>query len=61
MNNYTMECYEMKREILNFSKKISKNMSKPERKFIQDTLYGIAASGSCLISEMARSLQEEIK
>ena len=61
MNNYTMECYETKREILNFSKKISKNMSKPERKFIQDTLYGIAASGSCLISEMARSLQEEIK
>ena len=23
MNNYTMNCYEMKREILNFSKKIS--------------------------------------
>ena len=26
MNNYTMDCYEMKREILNFSKKMSKGL-----------------------------------
>lgn len=61
MNNYTMNSYETKREILNFSKKIAKNMSKPEKKFIEDIEYGIAASGSSLISEIARSLKEEIK
>ena len=61
MNNYTQNIYEMKREILNFSKKISKGLNKSESKFIQNIEYGISASGSCLISEIARSLQEDIK
>ena len=61
MNNFNSNTYEMKREILNFSEKITKNMSKPENKFVKDIEYGIAASGSCLISEISRSLQEDIK
>lgn len=61
MNNYTMNCYEMKREIINFSKKISKGLNKSENKFIQDIEYGIAKSGSCLISEISRNLGENIK
>lgn len=60
MNNYTMNCYEMKREIVTFCKKISKGLNKPENKFIQDIEYGIAKSGSCLISEISRSLDEKI-
>ena len=61
MNNFTKNTYEMKREILNFSKKIAKKLSKSEKKFIQDIEYGIAASGSCLISDISRSLNEDIK
>lgn len=41
MNNFTTNTYEMKREILNFSKKISNNLNKSDKKFIQDMEYGI--------------------
>ena len=61
MSNFTTNTYEMKREILNFSEKIAKKLSKSEKKFIQDIEYGIAASGSCLISDISRSLNEDIK
>lgn len=61
MNNFTTNTYEMKREILNFSKKISNNLNKSEIKFIQDIEYGISRSGSCLISNISRSLMEDIK
>lgn len=61
MNNFTMNCYEMKRDICNFSKKITNGLSKPESKFITDILFGISRSGSILISEISRSLKENIK
>ena len=61
MTNFTMNSYEMKRDILNFSKKISKSVNKPTSKFIMDMQFGLAKSGSCLISEIARSLNENIK
>ncbi len=61
MNNYTIEVYEMKREILNFSKKISEGLNKKERKFILDMQYGLSKSKSCLISEISRTLNEKIK
>lgn len=61
MTNFTMNCYEMKREILNFSKKISKGVNKSTSKFVMDMQYGLSKSGSCLISNIARSLDENIK
>lgn len=61
MNNFTTNTYEMKREILNFSKKISNNLNKSDKKFIQEMEYGISKSGSCLISNISRSLMEDIK
>jgi hypothetical protein len=61
MNNFTTNTYEMKREILQYSDKISKNLNKSETKFIKDMQYGIAASGSCLISNISRSLKEKIE
>ena len=61
MNNYTLNTYEMKRDILKFSDKISNNLSKPTKKFIMDSLYGIAKSKSCLISNIARALKEDVK
>lgn len=60
MNNFTTNTYEMKREIVTFSKKIAKGLNKSENKFIQDIEYGIAKSGSCLISSISRSLNEKI-
>jgi len=61
MNNYTMNAYEVKRDLLNFSKKISEGVNQPTTKFIMDIQFGLAKSGSCLISEIARSLNENIK
>lgn len=61
MNNFTTNTYEMKREIVNFSKKISTGLNKSTSKFVMDMQYGLAKSGSCLISNIARSLDENIK
>ena len=61
MYNFTTNTYEMKREILNFSKKMSNGLNNPTTKFVMDMQYGLAKSGSCLISNIARSLDEDIK
>ena len=61
MSNYIMDCYEMKREILNFSQKVSKGLNKKGIKFVCDMQYGLSKSKSCLISEISRSLSEDIK
>ena len=61
MNNFTMNAYEMKRDLLNFSKKVSHGVNQPTAKFVMDMQFGLAKSGSCLISEIARSLNESIK
>ena len=61
MNNYTMNSYEVKRDLVNFSKKISKGLNKPNTKFVMDMLFGIGSCGSTLISNIARSLKEDIK
>lgn len=61
MNNYTTECYEVKREILKFSNKRSDNLDKPTKKFISDMIYGIEKNESILFSNIARALNEDIK
>lgn len=61
MTNFTMNSYEMKREIVNFAKNISTSVNKSTSKFVMDMEYGLAKSGSCLISQIARSLDEDIK
>jgi len=58
MNNFTTNTYEMKREIVNFSNKISSGLSKPTSKFVMDMQYGLAKNGSCLISNIARALDD---
>ena len=51
----------MKREILNFSKKVSANTNKVTTKFVMDMQYGISKSQSSLISNIFRALDEKIK
>ena len=61
MANFTSNTYQMKREILTFSNKISKKLSKPDRKFTADMTYGILASGSCLLTDIVDQLHEPAK
>lgn len=61
MNNFTKETYQTKREIFNFSKKITKGTFKPTQKLTQDMIYGMLSSKSCLLSDISRELKEEIK
>lgn len=39
MNNFTTNTYQIKREIVNFSKKICKNSNKVESKFVTDMIF----------------------
>ena len=61
MNYFTMNTYEMKREIVNFSQKMSSGLNKSTSKFVMDIQYGLSKGGSCLISNVARALDEDIK
>lgn len=61
MNNFTTNTYEMKRDIVNFSKKLCKNSDKPETKFVTDMIYGISKSKDVLLSSIAEALNEDTK
>ena len=61
MLNSTSNTYILKREILTFSNKISRNLPKPERKFVADMNYGMLASGSCLLTDIVDHLHEPSK
>jgi len=43
-----------------FSGRLSVGLSKPARRFVEETLYGIAARGSVRLTEIARALDEPI-
>lgn len=60
MINYNRLGYEMKRDLANFSQKISKGLKRPESKFILQMLYGILAGNKVHLSGIARSLNEKI-
>ena len=61
MLNSTTKTYTLKREILSFSNKISRKLSKPDKKFTSDMTYGMLASGSCLLTDIADQLHEDSK
>ena len=61
MVNFTSNTYQMKREILTFSNKISKNLSKPDKKFTADMIYGMLAAKSCLLTDIVDQLHEDTK
>lgn len=61
MAYFTSNTYQMKREILSFSNKISRRIHKPDRKFTADMTYGIFASGSCLLTDIVGYLHEDTK
>lgn len=61
MNYSTTNTYTMKREILTFGNKLSRGLSRPKKKFLADMTYGMLASNSCLLSDIADTLHEDIK
>ncbi len=61
MAYFTSNTYQMKREILTFLRKVSRNLSKPDRKFTADITYGMLASGSCLLTDVVDQLHENSK
>ena len=60
MINYSTTNSNLKRAICNYSKKICKGLNRPEMKFVCDMTYGMLASGSSMLSEIARNLNEKI-
>ena len=60
MNHYSKLAWRLKRKILSFSKNICKGLKRPEEKLVSNLLYGIAESGSCHLSKIARALKESI-
>ena len=61
MVNFTSNTYQMKPEILTFSNKISKHLSKPDKKFSAEMTYGMLASGSCLLTDVVDQIHESTK
>ena len=60
MANSTSITYRLKRKILTFTNKISRRLSKPDRKFTADMVYGILASKSCLLTDISDQLHETV-
>ena len=60
MVNYNTLGHNLKRGIFNFCGKLSNGLKKPTQKFIADMVYGIIASKSSYLTEMARKLNEKI-
>lgn len=56
MAYFTSNTYSLKRNILTFTNKISKHLSIPDKKFVADITYGMLASGSCLLTDVADQL-----
>ncbi len=59
MTYSTTNTFKMIREILNFVEKISANTYRPQKKFMADIIYGMLASGSCLLTKVAQELCED--
>ncbi|MEH2944476.1 transposase [Lachnospiraceae bacterium KK002] len=60
MINYNRLGYEIKRDFTNFMSKISQKLKRPQQKFAHQMVYGILAGNKLHLSEIARSLKENI-
>lgn len=60
MIHYSRLGYKIKRDFTTFSLKISKGLKRPQEKFVHQMIYGILAGNKLHLSEIARSLKENI-
>ena len=61
MGNDNKISNKIKEQIEIFSKKMTEGLLKPEKKFVSQVIYGIQASRDIKLSNISRSLNEEIK
>lgn len=61
MNNDTKVREKVNEQLSPFTEILSEGLKKPKKKFIHQMLFGIQASRDIKLSEIARSLGEEIK
>ena len=59
MLSSTSITYQLKREILNFSGKISRHLPKPEKKFSTNMTYGMLAAKNCRLTDIVDQLHED--
>ena len=59
MTDYSTKIAVTKRAIFHFMEKILEGMKWPFPKFAADMCYGVLASESCVISDIAQALQED--
>ena len=60
MFNYSKLAYQLKREIKNFSEKVTNGLSRPKYKLVFQMLYGMLESQSTHLSKISRALKEKI-
>ena len=60
MNNNSTLIGQLKRDLLNFSEKISAGLNRPTMKFIANMLYGLIVSQSIMLTDIGRALNEDI-
>ena len=60
MINYNTLGNNLKRDLFKFSEKISKDFTKPTRKFTADMVFGIISAKSCKLTDIGRTLKEDI-
>ena len=60
MTNYSTLSYNLTRGICKFAEKISKNLKRPEFKFVTQMIYGILDAQSTHLSKIGRALEEPI-
>ena len=59
MTDYTTNIGVLKRAIVNFAEKLSDGTARPFHKFFADICFGTMSSKSCVITDIARALQEK--
>jgi hypothetical protein len=59
MDNYNTLGSNLKRDILRFSEKACRGLTRPDFKFVSQMTYGLLASQNCHLSKIARALDEK--
>ncbi len=60
MSNPAKTTQQIKSQITRFSTKVSRELDKPKRRFINEMIYGIQASKDVKLANIARALDEDI-
>ena len=59
--NDTRIASKAKAQLVNFMGKVFTHFSKPRRKFIEECIYGIQASGDTKLSSIVRAIDDDIR